>query len=326
MEDKILITLCTDADHTFECASDIIGKEGEGYTTRLTVTIPTALSGFRAYLDFEKPNGEKIRTPELELDNYNVAFYDVVPYLLTDDGVIKVQAVLISGSGQIWKSSKKKFRISKSINAIEEIPDRDAFMVGGQQLLDDLRQESEDLTERKEAEKARVEAEKVRAEAEKARVETEKARVEAERARAEAEKTRGKYDCSSDWCDAYYSQAYLKITVPNRATIFDLIVKHDVDGGAFVSLYDFMTWRIHLKGSTCGGQCSTIIQDASGGNYSLHYITDDEFSEEGYMHIYLGFEGCALTAYINGILEKISATFELVDTLPSDAIPFTKNN
>ena len=121
MEDKILITLCTDADHTFECASDIIGKEGEGYTTRLTVTIPTALSGFRAYLDFEKPNGEKIRTPELELDNYNVAFYDVVPYLLTDDGVIKVQAVLISGSGQIWKSSKKKFRISKSINAIEEI-------------------------------------------------------------------------------------------------------------------------------------------------------------------------------------------------------------
>ena len=204
MEDKILITLCTDANHTLECASDIIGREGEGNTTQLSVTIPNALSGHRVYLDFEKPNGEKIRTPELELDSNDVAIYDVVPYLLTDDGLIKVQAVLISGEGQIWKSSKKKFRISKSINAIEEIPDRDAFMVGGQQLLDDLRKESADLAERNEAEIARREAEIARATEEARRVEAEvardgaevsrqlweTARVEAENARAEAEASR----------------------------------------------------------------------------------------------------------------------------------------
>lgn len=187
MEDKILITLCTDANHTLECASDIIGREGEGNTTQLSVTIPNALSGHRVYLDFEKPNGEKIRTPELELDSNDVAIYDVVPYLLTDDGLIKVQAVLISEEGQTWKSSKKKFRISKSINAIEEIPDRDAFMVGGQQLLEDLRKESADLAERNEAENARKEAEIARADAEIARADAETARVDGEIARAEAE-------------------------------------------------------------------------------------------------------------------------------------------
>lgn len=127
MEDKILVNLSTDANHTFECPTNIIGREGEGYTSRFEITIPEKFTGCSVYLDFEKPNGEKLRTPKLNMEN-GVAVYDVHPYLLTDDGEIKAQAVLIAENGQTWKSSKKKYHIQKSINAIEEIPDKEDFI------------------------------------------------------------------------------------------------------------------------------------------------------------------------------------------------------
>ncbi len=137
MEDKILVNLSTDANHTFECPTNIIGREGEGYTSRFEITIPEKFTGCSVYLDFEKPNGEKLRTPKLNMEN-GVAVYDVHPYLLTDDGEIKAQAVLIAENGQTWKSSKKKYHIQKSINAIEEIPDKEDFITEMQRVLEDI--------------------------------------------------------------------------------------------------------------------------------------------------------------------------------------------
>ncbi len=125
MEDKILVSLGT--DHSFECATDIIGREGEGSTTQLQMSIPEKLIGCSVYLDFEKPNGEKLRTPKLKIENGR-AIYDVVQYLLTDDGEIKAQAVLITGDGKIWKSSKKKYIIQNSINAYSDIPNKEDFL------------------------------------------------------------------------------------------------------------------------------------------------------------------------------------------------------
>lgn len=116
MVDKILVTINIDENHTFESEDIVIGRSGEGSTTRFEITIPDNLTGYSVYLDFEKPNGEKLRTPKLDLENGKV-IYDVVPYLLTDDGEIKVQAVLIASVKKIWKSSKKKYHILKSINA-----------------------------------------------------------------------------------------------------------------------------------------------------------------------------------------------------------------
>lgn len=133
MEDKILVNL--NADHTFECAVDIIGREGEGGTTQLQLTIPEKLIGCSVYLDFEKPNGETLRTPKLKIEN-GKAVYDVVQYLLTDDGEIKAQAILITGDGKIWKSTKKKYLIQKSINALEEIPEKEDFFVVTTKLLE----------------------------------------------------------------------------------------------------------------------------------------------------------------------------------------------
>lgn len=135
MEDKILVNLGT--DHTWECAIDIIGREGEGNATRLELTIPEKLIGCSVYLDFEKPNGEKLRTPKLGIEN-GKAVYDVVQYLLTDDGDLKVQAVLITDDGKIWKSTVKKYITQNSINAVEEIPDKEDFFLRAQQVFDEL--------------------------------------------------------------------------------------------------------------------------------------------------------------------------------------------
>lgn len=137
MEDKILVNLSTDANHTFECPTNIIGREGEGNTTRFEITIPAGLTGCSVYLDFEKPDGEKIRTPKLAVEN-GVAVYDVVEYLLAVDGEIKVQAVLITENGQTWKSSIKRYHIHNSINALEEIPEKDDIITAFQKDLENI--------------------------------------------------------------------------------------------------------------------------------------------------------------------------------------------
>ena len=116
MEDKILVTLNTDANHTFESEETVIGREGEGGTTLMEITIPEKLTSFSVYLEFEKPNGDKVRTDELDIANGKVV-YCVVQDLLTHYGEIKVQAVLEKDGGKTWKSSKKKYNILKSINA-----------------------------------------------------------------------------------------------------------------------------------------------------------------------------------------------------------------
>lgn len=137
MEDKILVNLSTDANHTFECETNIIGREGEGNTSRFEITVPEKLKGCSVYLDFEKPNGEKLRTPELKMEN-GVAVYDVVAYILADDGEVKVQAVLQTSSGQIWKSSIKSYFNQNSINALEETPQKEDLLTEIQRVLDEL--------------------------------------------------------------------------------------------------------------------------------------------------------------------------------------------
>ena len=137
MEDKILVNLSTDANHTFECETNIIGREGEGNTSRFEITVPEKLKGCSVYLDFEKPNGEKLRTPELKMEN-GVAVYDVVAYILADDGEVKVQAVLQTSNGQIWKSSIKSYFNQNSINALEETPQKEDFLTEIQRVLDEI--------------------------------------------------------------------------------------------------------------------------------------------------------------------------------------------
>lgn len=143
MKNEIQINLGT--DHALECTEKIIGRSGEGLVSTLAITVPATLTDFDAYIDFEKPNGEVLRTPKLEVEN-GVAYYDVEPYLLFESGEIKVQLVFIKGK-TTWKSSKKKYTILKSINAIEEIPDKEDFISQAQAVLDELSGEVQEIAD-----------------------------------------------------------------------------------------------------------------------------------------------------------------------------------
>lgn len=135
MQDKIIVNL--GEDHTYQCTTDIIGREGEGNSARLEIFIPEKFIGSSVYLDFEKPSGEKFRTPRLEVEK-GVAVYNVLPYLLTERGQIKVQVIFITESGQTWKSSVKRYINKYSINAEDAIPEKEDFIFKAQKLLDEL--------------------------------------------------------------------------------------------------------------------------------------------------------------------------------------------
>ena len=135
MENRILVNIGT--DHAFECETNIIGRSGEGDSTKLEITIPERLHNCSVYLDFEMPNGEKLRTPKLEIEG-GVAVYKVAQYLLTEKGELKVQLVFVNEGGAIWKSFKKRFNILKSINAEEEIPNKEDFITEAQKVLNEL--------------------------------------------------------------------------------------------------------------------------------------------------------------------------------------------
>lgn len=144
MESKILVNIGT--DHAFECATRVIGRSGEGDSSKLEINIPDRLVGCSVYLDFEMPSGEKLRTPKLEIEN-GVAIYRVSQYLLTEKGDLKVQLVLVNESGAIWKSFKKSFIIQKSINAEDEIPIKEDFFTEAQKVIAELNQEVAEIAE-----------------------------------------------------------------------------------------------------------------------------------------------------------------------------------
>ncbi len=138
MEERISVKLS--ADHIFECDTNILGREGEGNTAQLEITVPEKLCSCSMYLDFMKPNGEKLRTPKLEIKD-GVAVYKVVPYLLTHEGEVKVQAVLKTASGGTWKTTVKKYFNHDSINAedyINENLQKTDFITEAQKVLDEF--------------------------------------------------------------------------------------------------------------------------------------------------------------------------------------------
>ena len=119
MQDKILINIGT--DHSFDCKTDVIGRAGEGYITKLVLTIPEGLRDCSLYLDFQLPHGQTHRTkPKIPIVN-GIATYDVQPFLLDDSGEMKAQAVFESAGGETWKSDEFTFIVNKSITVSDDI-------------------------------------------------------------------------------------------------------------------------------------------------------------------------------------------------------------
>ena len=132
-----IINITVDNNHYLRCPVDTIARDGEGNITKLVINFPEKLSSYWVYLDFKMSNGEKFKSPALDKDG-NVATYTVPPYVLCE-GTLKMQVLFQNKDGAIWKSYKKPFTVRGSINAVDDIPDKEDFIAEAQQLLDDLR-------------------------------------------------------------------------------------------------------------------------------------------------------------------------------------------
>lgn len=132
------INITVGKDHFVRCATETIARDGEGLVHRFAIEIPENFADLWAYLDFKLPNGEKYKTARLPIENALIA-YDVPAYVLNGDGVLKVQLVLQDGNGLVWKSNTKKFTVRRSINAVDDIPEKEDFIAEAQKILDEIK-------------------------------------------------------------------------------------------------------------------------------------------------------------------------------------------
>ena len=134
-KDTILVTVSD--DHSFNCTVTALGRAGENNISQLEITIPQELTDFDAYLDFKKHKGETVRTERLNIEGDKIE-YDIPLGLLDQNGNIEVQLILQDENGYVWKSTVKKFTVLKSINAVDDIPEKEDFITRAQKLLDEL--------------------------------------------------------------------------------------------------------------------------------------------------------------------------------------------
>lgn len=138
-KDTVLVNIGD--DHSYNCTATTLGRAGENNISQLEITIPEELSTFDAYLDFKKPDGETVRTPRLAIEGNKIE-YDIPLGLLDKSGNIEVQLILQDERGYIWKSTVKKFSVLKSIDAVDDIPEKEDFITEAQKLLDEIKNAS----------------------------------------------------------------------------------------------------------------------------------------------------------------------------------------
>lgn len=132
-----VISVRVSENHFVNCATEVIARQGEGLNPRLVFDVPETLTGYWPYLDFKKPSGETFKTPRLTFGGNNIV-YDIPTYLLTEKGELEVQLVLQDENGVVWKSYTKTFFVRYSINAVDDIPDKEDFITEAQRLLDEI--------------------------------------------------------------------------------------------------------------------------------------------------------------------------------------------
>lgn len=130
-----VINILVGEDHFLRCTTETIAREGEGLVPRLVFSVPESLSRLWAYLDFKMPNGEKYKTARLGVANGELS-YDMPAYLLQTNGTLEVQLVFQNEGGLVWKSYVKKYNVRYSVNAVDDIPQKEDFIVVAQNLLD----------------------------------------------------------------------------------------------------------------------------------------------------------------------------------------------
>lgn len=124
--------------HEVKCNACFIGRTGENEAEEIRVIVPDCVCDKWLYLDFEKPDGTKFKTPRIDIVD-GIGSYMIGGNLVDTAGMLKIEAVLQDESGICWKSEKKEYYVSKSIDATETVekssPD---FIEQAQAVLDQV--------------------------------------------------------------------------------------------------------------------------------------------------------------------------------------------
>ena len=134
-------------NHYFKCSTYTIARNGEGLTPCLSVSIPDGLSKFWAYIDFKKQNGEKFKTSRIDVKEGKIT-YNIPSSVLDVEGELEVQLIFHNKDGEVWKSYVKEFAVRYSINAENDIPDREDFVTEVQKLVDEAVETAKSVEER----------------------------------------------------------------------------------------------------------------------------------------------------------------------------------
>ena len=145
MRDIIKATISD--DHFLKCSTYSIARNGEGLTPCFSITIPDGLWEFWAYIDFKKPNGETFKTPRIEVDEGKIT-YNIPCSVLDAEGKLEVQIVFQNAEGKIWKTYVKEFAVRYSINATDDIPDKQDFITEAQKVIDEALETANRIEER----------------------------------------------------------------------------------------------------------------------------------------------------------------------------------
>ena len=137
-----IIRVTIGRDHTFNCDTVVIGRTGEHIISRFEIDLPEELCNMWPYLDFKKPNGEKVITKRLEIAGGKIG-YDIPNGLLDKNGTLEAQLLLKTENGETWKSASKKFVVLESIDASDAVPEKEDFITDAQNLLDELTEAKE---------------------------------------------------------------------------------------------------------------------------------------------------------------------------------------
>lgn len=135
MKERIIITL--DTDHHLNCEEIAIARRDENDVKEFEIKLLDSLNDYWAYIDFEKSDGTKIKTPKLNVTN-GMAYYVIPNSLVDTNGELKTQIVLQKETGEVWKSDTKIFYVENSINATDDIPDKEDFITQAQKTLSDI--------------------------------------------------------------------------------------------------------------------------------------------------------------------------------------------
>ncbi len=167
-----------------------LGIDDENRSNQLVIKIEDEkLLDKWAFIEFEVNNTDKYLTQKLNIENGQI-IYDI-PNGLLKEGYVKVQVILRDADGFVWKSFVRRFAVSNSINACNNLPDEyPSFINEAQKLLDGITIQADKVDEVLDTEASRVEAESIRVENENTRIANETNRSNAEQIRLTAEAER----------------------------------------------------------------------------------------------------------------------------------------